>query len=181
MKEPMIIYDSDAFQAIVGGKLSKGGIISNSLSSFSLIFLCPPIKITKSDIELTLKFQNNDSVSLFFQKECNALGDISEYDFLYSIYWIFLSLISIAVCVIVYYYIKNTEIDLRETYIKCKNWVSSKIGGQSGHMIKKNEDVKLSENIYDESEIVDIKIKTATLENKKENNYNSFNSHYGGI
>ncbi len=189
MKEPLLTYDSGALEALVEGSLAKGGILSNKIDSFSILFLCPPLKNTKSDIELTLKFQNNDSLSLFFQKECDTAGDISEFDLLYTIYWVFLFLFLISICVIFYYYIKRNNIAVDEIlstmWNKCKlcfGFIVHKVQGLISKT-KKSESqlINYGESTYEENEIVDMKIKTATVENKKDYKYNMFTTDYGGI
>lgn len=184
MLEPHISYDANAFQAAVTGELSKGGILANTPQSFTITFACIPFKYTKSDLEVVLKFQNNDVVSLYMQKECETVGDIREFDILYTIYWILLLLILFFAVVSSYYYIeKNKEAikdGLNNLWIKFKNWLNNFTNKP------RNEEEKLhslkEEDFYEENDLVDIKIKTDSTKNRTKNpNFNSFTTDYGGI
>ncbi len=187
MKEPHILYDVNAFQAAVTGELSKGGILSNNPQSFTITFGCIPFKYTKSDVEITLNFQNNDVVSLYFQKECETVGEIKEFDILYTVYWILLLLITFFVLISSYYYLeKNKEVILEgiQTY-----WIKFKIWFRKYAKNPNAEEESLrscKDDEYEENDLVDIKIKT---ENKTMNdrtkekniNFNKFSTDYGGI
>ena len=131
--------------------------------------MCPTLKYSKSDMELTLNFQDNDSVSIFFSKECDSVGDINEFDILYTIYWILLSVFFILLIVVIYHYIKRNNLDVLELlyswYEKCKNTINDLIN-KFYNKEDKGVHLKLKEeNFYEESEIVDIKIKTDTKNN----------------
>ncbi len=195
MKEPELTYDINSFQAVIEGPLAKGGILSSSVESFTIHFFCPPLKTTKSDIELSLYFQNNQSVRLYFQKECDTVGDTSEFDILYTIYWLLLWVLTIAICVIIYYYIKRNNSGIEEVlmniYYKCSLFFQSiynKYLRRKGpeRMEADPASLKLNnfpDNVYEENEIVDVKIKTSMGINDGDRNEknNSFNTDYGGI
>jgi hypothetical protein len=196
MKEPLLSYDGNAFQAVITGELAKGGILTNHPQSLTFTFACTPLKYTKSDIELTLHFQNNDIVSLYFQKECETVGDLQEFDILYTIYWIMLILMFIFLGIVIYYYFERNGITLEELYhsaiIQIKIWYgkakyqyNQKFGGQPEHSILNNNK---NENFYEENDLVDITIKTdkknfdsQNKENSGKVNYNNFTTDYGGI
>ena len=197
MKEPQLSYDANAFQSVLSGELSKGGILTNHPQVFTITFACTPLKYTKSDIELILNFQNNDSVTLYFQKECETVGDLEEFDMLYTIYWIILILMLIFLGVVIYYYFERNGITLEELYksaiIELKIWYgkakfkfNQKFGENSNQGILNNNNK--NENIYEENDLVDITIKTdnknfdsQNKENSTNVKYNNFTTDYGGI
>jgi hypothetical protein len=186
MLEPHISYDVNAFQAAITGELSKGGILGNTPQSFTITFACIPFKYTKSDVEVTLKFQNNDVISLYFQKECETLGEIKEFDILYTIYWILLLLIMFFAIVSTYYYIeKNKDViieGLRNYWARFRVWIRQFF--RKSRSEEENLTALKTEELYDENDLVDVKIKTDSTQkiNKNtNNNFNSFTTDYGGI
>jgi hypothetical protein len=186
MLEPHISYDVNAFQAAITGELSKGGILSNNPQSFTITFACIPFKYTKSDVEITMKFQNNDVVSLYFQKECETIGEIKEFDILYTIYWILLLLILFFAIVSSYYYIeKNKDIIievLRDYWARFRVWI--KQFTRKSRLEEENLTATKLDEFYEENDLVDVKIKTDSthkINSNKNNNFNSFSTDYGGI
>lgn len=195
VKEPVLIYDTEAFKAVIEGPLSTGGIISNTPQSLTINFLCPSMKATVSDVELTLNFQGNDVISFYFQKECHTVN-ISEFSLLETFYWILLFLVFICAGVVFYYYyIKRNELTVAEMVSNGKEKFEhlydriKKSIPINSH--KKEESLRLNDvkndsnysNLYDESEIMDIKIKTENknLDEGKKDNFNAFTTDYGGI
>ena len=188
MKGPLVLYDSNAFQAVVTGPLSKGGILTSSPQLFTVTFACVPFKYTKSDVEVTLSFQDNDMVSLYFQKECQTVGEVKEFNLLHTIYWIFIIIILTFVAVTSYFYIEKNK----DNIVEFLNRMWTKIKRMANHYANKGrsgeEEHLKSEDCYEENDLVDIKIKTETKAFGKGNTnvkanvkYNNFTTDYGGI
>jgi hypothetical protein len=96
LREPEIILNEENLVPIFQGQLRKGGEINNTPQSLILAMACTSLKRSKTDIQIKLKFDNNQHINLFFNKECDTTEEITAYfSILTFIYWIFLILISI--------------------------------------------------------------------------------------
>lgn len=167
----------------VTGTLQKGGIISNDPTPIHIKLECALLKQSTTDVELFLEFENNDIISVFFKKECLNVGVAQDYfNVFYTLYWIFLTLISCFIIYSVVQYMKRNDITLHDLYLKAttqyKRWLKQ-------NKKEKQEDEMLantSVNLYEENDLVDVKIKTDTKSiNKTEMKFANFSSDYGGI
>ena len=78
MKEPTMVYNEEDLTLIFKGQLAKGGALTSSPQSLSIIFGCSPLNKSNTDIQFTLHFDNNSFINMFFSKECNTVEEIQE-------------------------------------------------------------------------------------------------------
>lgn len=125
MKTPKIFYDENDYTLIVKGDLINGGIINNQNSILSLNFVCLPYKKTKTDLEVTLSFDNGKRVELFLTKECDTIEEVQQYfTVLYTVYWILMILIALLIVVIFLYYLQRNNMSLNDLYEQAKEYVN---------------------------------------------------------
>lgn len=115
MKEPILVTDQSNFNYALTGSLSHGGTINNVPEVVTMTFACTPNKISKSDVEINFQFINDESIPLYFSKECDfATTDEEYFNIIYTIYWILLFLIFFFIISIIYYYIKTNNYTVSE-------------------------------------------------------------------
>lgn len=205
MNEVDFILNQENLVPILRGELRKGGIITDTQQSLIIAMACTNLKISKTDIQLKLLFEQDQKLNIFFNKECDTTTEIQEYFSILSfIYWVFLILIVIfLISVFIYYLNKNemTIIDLIDKvkeygyyfidkYLNMKkfNSLSNQIEKQS-ELTESNENLRIrKEKLFieddhlDNDEPIDIKISSES-ENKEKlsKNTNSISMDYGGI
>lgn len=95
--------------------MAHGGLLSNVPENFTITFACTPNKITKSDVQVNVQFENEQIIPLYFSKECNfETADEEYFNLIYTIYWILLFLISFFIIAIIFYYIKANNFTFEE-------------------------------------------------------------------
>jgi hypothetical protein len=196
-------YNTDVLDKVdVSGVLSsKNALIGENPNLLRLIFVCKTnISPTSTDVQLTLFFQDKLTLKMFFTKQCNTMQTASSgyFTFLSTLFWVFLILVSLFCISVLYYYLKRNDISVEEHVYKgvdkIKRWFSTVRGGtytsynsynkNNDRLPQANEDVH--HRLYEESDLVDVKIKTdlkpSTSANKNTNtNYAQFTTDYGGI
>jgi len=163
--------------AVLSGPLYKGGILSENIeTNFTVDFACLPLQHSISSVEIILKFGNNDVLSLYLQKECKSVGNLTNsYSFLSTIYLIFLFLIMMFSAGVVYYFYLRNRILIKDTIAKLIEKINNKY-----HRREKSDTERLNyyasfrETSYEENDLVDAKIKT-------ELNSNNINTKYDSI
>jgi hypothetical protein len=183
MREPKLVYDYNSVTPVILGSLDRGGIISNTPTKIEIFFGCVVLKYSVTDFELTLEFENNDIVELFFKKECENVGPAQEYfNFFYTIYYILLILILLLFIGAVYFYLKKNDISLDALYQKVINQFRRWWGSRGSKPSEEEYSLNPTTNLYEESDLVDFKIKTETKPiSKNDVKYNKFSTDYGGI
>lgn len=110
IKEPTIVSDQSNFNYAITGPLGHGGVLSNVPENFTITFACTPNKLTKSDVEVNIHFENDQIIPIYFSKECDfATADEEYFNIIYTIYWILVFLIIFFIIAIIIYYIKNNN------------------------------------------------------------------------
>jgi hypothetical protein len=172
MKEPTIVYNEQ----------DKGGNLTSSPQSFSIILACVPLTKSSTDIQVTLHFDNDSYINLFFNKECNTIQEIQEYfTFLYIIYWILLLLIIAFLVALFFYYLKKNELSLMEFYDKIREFIKEKVEYyKKKRNFNEGENKGLINSKFVEDDDIDIKISSAASADKEKNNKLS-TFEYGGI
>jgi hypothetical protein len=183
MKEPTIVYNEEDLTLIFKGQLAKGGLLTSSPQSLSIIFGCSPLNKSNTDIQFTLHFDNNSFINMFFNKECNTVEEIQEYfTFLYVIYWILILLIIGFLVVLFFYYLKKNELSLYEFYDKIREYVIRKVDDYKRRRNQESESKHLVDSKYAEEDDIDVKISSLnTGINEQERNNKNINIEYGGI
>jgi hypothetical protein len=122
MKEPLIVYDENLLNVVVTGAYSKGGIVSNNTDILTFTFACTSFKQGKNDFEISLSFENNNMINLYFSKECDTIGEVQEYfNFFYTMYYILLMILFGFVITVLYYYFKRNDISGLDIYNSIKS------------------------------------------------------------
>jgi hypothetical protein len=163
--------------AVLSGPLSKGGILSeNAESNFTVDFACLPMQHAISSVEIILKFGNNDVLSLYFQKECKSVGNLTvSYSFLSTIYFIFVIILLMFSAGVAYYFYLRNRILIKDTITKLIQRITNKYQKREKSDTERlNYYASFREASYEENDLVDAKIKT-------ELNSNSINTKYDSI
>lgn len=197
MKEPVLIFNEQDYTTFVKGDLVKGGALKTTPQSYTVSFGCHAFKKSTTDLELELEFVNNQSLKLFFAKECDTIEEIQEYfNILYVIYWILLILIVVFLAIVILYYLKRNEITyplllekIKETLINAyhsaklkydniKNKMIDKYESKYGQISKKRkmDYSNMESKLYEESDLNETKI----IIDKDKNGLKKDDS-YGGI
>jgi hypothetical protein len=178
MKQPIIVYDENLLNVVITGPLSKGGLLSITPEIFTITFACTTFKQNINDFELSLQFDNNDIINMYFSKECNTIGEVQEYfTFFYTLYYILLMIFFGFIFTFIYYYFKSNNLTLLDFFEQIKNkivslyiYMKSKFNKQN----YKDEEHQTRESLYDEHDLVDVNIRTERVTTK-------YSSDYGGI
>lgn len=187
MREPTIIYDTNSFKALFSGQLNKGGILNNTPQTLEIDFSCTALKQSMTDFELTFVFANNEMINLYISKECNTAGEAQQYfNILYTVYWIFLLLITIFCVSVIYYYVRRNEVSLYAFYYKTfdqlSKWITKGKYQAPEQMRLNNTNInEQHDTSYEECDLVDVKIKTEMKEINPDKNFKNFTNDYGGI
>ncbi len=183
MKAPTIITNEESIKTLFKGQLANGGLLTSSPQSLSVIFACSPLNKSSTDIQVTLHFDNDSYINLFFNKECNTVQEIQEYfTFLYVIYWILILLIISFLVVLFFYYLKRNELSLIDFYDKIRELIKEKIDYYKMKRNNEYESKGLVNSKYIEEDDLDIKItSTDTSGNEKEKKFKPMTFEYGGI
>ena len=183
LKEPELVYDDNVVNAIVSGPLSKGGIISNDESYFTINFSCVPLLHSTSLIEMILRFENYDVVNLYFRKECNSVGHLKErfsfFKTLFNIILILVILVGISVC---FYYYKRNQIAIKILFDQLTSKIIEKLNKKNKSDNERlNYYVSSRDASYDENDLVDVKIKTDKEPFYKKAELSTINTKYDSI
>jgi hypothetical protein len=183
MKEPEVIFNEENLITIFKGDLQKGGIIEQKPQILTLAMACKDIKVTNNDMQIKLSF-DSQTISLFFQKECDTTQEIHDYFIIIRIiYWIFIVLIVIFIVVVALYYLKKNELTLFDTLEKIKQYIDSKLFSQDNtndniaNSLSQSRELINEKNPNDEN--IDIKISTPNRSTGK--SYSELKMDYGGI
>lgn len=182
MRDPTIVYNEQELTTIFRGQLAKGGNLTSSPQSFSIIFACAPINKSSSDVQITLHFDDHSYINLFFNKECNTIEGIQEYfTILYIIYWILIVLIITFMVALFFYYLKKNELSIIEFYDKIREYVYEKVDYYKRRRnYNESENRSLINSKMVEEDDIDFKI-TSSAASDKDKNFKSSAFEYGGI
>ena len=200
LSEPQIILNEENLVPIFQGQLRKGGEINNTPQSLILAMACTSLKQSKTDIQIKLKCDNNQRISLFFNKECDTTEEITAYfSILTFIYWIFLILISIFLVILFFYYLKRNDMTVFDLFDKIKEfcreniynkYLSSNRKGTSKNNELSSQRENQNEKLFEEDHL-DVKITSSKEDrldregdkdfNLEERNKNVIKMDYGGI
>lgn len=205
MNEVDFILNQENLVPILRGELRKGGIITDTQQSLIIAMACTNFKISKTDIQLKLLFEQDQKLNIFFNKECDTTTEIQEYfSILTFIYWVFLILIVIFLISVFIYYLNKNEMTIIDLIDKVKEYGyyfidkylnMKKFNSLSNQSEKQSELTESNENLrirkeklfieddhLDNDEPIDIKISSES-ENKEKlsKNTNSISMDYGGI
>ena len=183
MKEPTMVYNEEDLTLIFKGELAKGGILTSSPQSLSIIFGCSPLNKSNSDVQLTLHFDDKSFINMFFSKECNTVEEIQQYfTFLYVVYWILILLIVGFLVALFFYYLKKNELSLYEFYDKIREFITQKLDQYNRRRSQENENKNLVNSKFADDDDIDVKITSLNrATDEHERNNKNFNFEYGGI
>lgn len=176
LRRPELTFDVNSLEAALSGSLASGAVLGTEAEPLVMAIECKPLRQTKTDIMMTLRFENNDIINLFFEKHCNSVGEAPEYfNFLYTVYWIFLFLIMIFLLTAGYYYLKRNDLSIVDSYLSLINFIVRKYDSyrRNGYLTAPQRDPAA----HEEEDTMDVNIKTGS----KEINDNNFKADYGGI